>query len=69
MTEEKHDAQRKNYLASQLSDVNTTEPNTLQLAIRNPDFSPGTKWLNITQAEFKQIERILTLGTQGETDS
>lgn len=62
MTEEKYEQQRCNYIASELATVNTTQPEYLSVQFRNPDFSPGTKWLNITQEQFKEIERILTLG-------
>lgn len=69
MTEDNFESNRRNYIASELADVNTTTPENLKVAFRNPDFSPGTKWLTISQEQFKQIERILTLGTQGEADA
>lgn len=61
---ERLDVDRRNYIASELGTVNSTQPDRLAIAFRNPDFLPGTKWMNITQEEFKQIERILTLGNE-----
>lgn len=60
---------QRNYIACELASVNSTEPHYMRVQFQNPDFLPGTKWLNITQAQFKEIERILTLGTQGEADA
>jgi hypothetical protein len=59
---ERLDKDRRNYIAAEMAAVNSTEPPRLAVAFRNPDFHPGTKWMNITQEEFKEIERILTLG-------
>jgi hypothetical protein len=61
---ERLDSDRRNYIASEMATVNSTTPPRLAIAFRSPDFLPGTKWMNITQEEFKAIERILTLGNE-----
>lgn len=53
----------KNYIASELHNVNVHEVDVLTIQVKDPN-GLSTKWLNITQEEFKQIERILTLGNE-----
>lgn len=52
----------KNYIATELANVNVHEVNVLSIQVRDPN-GLATKWLNITQEQFKEIERILTLGS------
>lgn len=57
-----------NYIAAELHNVNVHQSEKIKVQFRDLN-GLSTKWLFITQDQFKEVERILTLGTQGKTDS
>jgi hypothetical protein len=57
-----------NYIAAELHNVNVYQSDKVKVQFRDLN-GLSTKWLFITQEQFKEIERILTLGTQGQADS
>jgi len=54
------------YIATQMKRVSDTDPEMVDVKFVNPDAEVGylgkTNWFLITKDQFKQIERILTLG-------